>query len=103
MTSTLGRRLAFLLGVVYLAFGVAELVTLDEGLEHLFWAISLLCGSALLFGGLLMAGRSGEICRAMVAVGAVAGIVATLWTIVVPVVALGVTALALRDPRSVAP
>ena len=104
MTSTLGRRLALLLGVTYVGFGIAELIAHldDSAASLLFWVVSLLGGGALVLGGLLMARRSRDLGRALVTVGAAFGMVATMWTVLVPAIAVIVIALTLREPHPIA-
>lgn len=103
MATTLGRRLALLLGVAYVGFGIAELIEHvdDSAVSLLFWVVSLLGGGALVLGGLLMARRSRDAGRALVTVGAAFGMVATMWTLLVPAVAVVVIALALREPHPI--
>jgi hypothetical protein len=102
MTRRLGRRLAPLLGATYLVLGVLELVRHNDesAIALLYWAISLLGGGILVLAGLRAMPRSRDVGRGLVAVGAAFGVVPTLWTIVIPAVALVVIARVLREPQA---
>jgi hypothetical protein len=97
----LARSLALALGLLYLAAGLAESVRAvssgDGGLW--FWCGSLVGGGVLVLAGLRLRDRRPEVGRSLVCVGAVMGILATGWTVVVPVLALAVVVLELREPR----
>ena len=96
----LARRAALALAGAYAALGVAETVRLtvtgDGGV--LFWSGSLLGGAALLLLGALRRSASPDRRRvAAVVVGAVLGLPATAWTLVVPLLAVAVVLLTLRS------
>ena len=84
--------LTIFLGVLYIAAGIAEttraVVSGDGGIP--FWFGSLVGGGALILLGHILR-RS-----VLVTVGCLAGVIATAWTIVVPVLALIVIVLAWR-------
>jgi hypothetical protein len=103
MTSTMGRRLALLLGTAYLAFGLAEVVRHlgDPASGRIYWAITLLGGGALVLGGLQLTRRSPDAGRGCVTVGAAIGMVPAMWTYVVPVLAVAVIFYALQEPRPI--
>ncbi|MEO7270024.1 MAG: hypothetical protein ABIW49_12540 [Knoellia sp.] len=96
------RLLTIGLGILYVAAGLAETVRLtrsgDGGLA--FWFGTLVGGGSLVLAGLYIQGsghhRRGDI---MLIVGAVAGMLATMWTLVVPVLALVVIWLTLTAPK----
>jgi hypothetical protein len=85
-------------GGIYLVFGVAELVAhLHQPVSLAFWAPSLLGGGALVLWGIF--GRRRVSSRLVVA-GALLGLVATAWTLVVPVLAMVLVVLTFnRAPR----
>lgn len=88
-------------GGVYLAFGVGELVAhLDQPVSLAFWAPSLLGGGALVLYGIF--GPRSRFSTKLVVAGALLGIVATAWTLIVPVLAMLLVVLtfnsAHRDP-----
>lgn len=91
--------LAMSLGGLYVVAGIAEtiraVVTGDGGIP--FWFGSLVGGGALiLLGTLGLRGRP-RLARGLVTVGCLAGVLATLWTIVIPLFALTVVVLVQRN------
>ena len=83
-----------LVGGLYLLLGTAELIAkADDPLSLLFWLPSLWGGGALLLYGVFR--RSGPSVRA-VAGGALLGMLASAWTIVVPVLAIALVVLVIR-------
>jgi hypothetical protein len=73
-------------GGIYLVFGVGELLAhLDQPVSLAFWAPSLLGGGALVLYGIF--GRP-RVSTKLVVSGALLGLVATAWTLVVPVLAV---------------
>jgi hypothetical protein len=99
MQSRWGRRATLVLGAVFLAFGVAESVTHwhDTLAARGFWAGSLLGGAVLVLGGALTWARHPRTSAALVVVGTLAGLLATAWTIAIPLLGITVIALAVRD------
>ncbi len=98
-------RLAFWLtlglGVLYLAAGTAETVravTSDDG-GLWFWFGTLVGGGALVLAGLATPARHPNIRRSLICVGSVVGVLATAWTVVIPLVAVAVVVLTLHEPR----
>lgn len=93
------RRLTVTLGTVYTILGSLEVILRlkDPDLGAMaFLGGTQLVGAALIFGGLF--GPVPEARRRVVIiVGAVAGLVATFWTVVIPILAISVIALNLRD------
>jgi hypothetical protein len=85
--------LTILLGVLYIVTGIAEttraVVSGDGGIP--FWFGSLVGGGALILLGHVLRRR------VLVTVGCLAGVLATAWTIVVPVIALIVIVAAWRS------
>jgi hypothetical protein len=81
------RILGGVVGVIYLAFGVGELLAhLDHPVSLVFWAPSLLGGGALVLYGIF--GRATRFSTRLVVAGALLGLVATAWTLIVPVLAI---------------
>lgn len=91
----LTRGLTLGLGLLYLTAGVAKtgrvLRTGDGG--PWFWSGSLLGGGVLVLAGLAMTSRHPRVGRALICTGGLMGIVATRWTVVVPLLALVVVVL----------
>jgi hypothetical protein len=95
------RSLGGFVGGIYLAFGAGELVAhLDQPVSLAFWAPSLLGGGALVLYGIF--GRRRRFSTRLVVAGALLGIVATAWTLIVPMLAMLLVVLtfnsAHRDP-----
>jgi hypothetical protein len=94
------RWVAILGGVVgglYLALGVGELLAHPGRPASLaFWAPSLLGGGALVLYGVF--GRR-RVSAKLVAGGALLGLMATAWTLVVPVLAIVLVVLTFNGPH----
>jgi hypothetical protein len=91
-----------LVGGVYLLLGIAEaLATSAESASMVLWVL-LLCGGALVLYGIF--GRGG-VSPKLVTVGALAGIVGSALTLIVPVAAIVLVVLVYHDENrpSVAP
>lgn len=99
MQSRLGRRLTPALGVLLLAFGVAEVIAHRDDTVGalLFWGGALLGGGSLVVAGSLVWSRGPLVAAALVVIGTMAGMLATAWTILMPLLGLAVIVLALRD------
>jgi hypothetical protein len=86
------------LAVLYVVAGVAESVRAvtsgDGGLW--FWFGSLVGGGALMLAGLAVPSRHPNVGRTLVCVGSMVGVLATAWTVVVPLAAVAVVALNLH-------
>jgi hypothetical protein len=98
------RRLGIFLGLVFVVFGVLETIRVfasgDGGL--LFWFGTLCGGGALiLLSTLRLKSRPGLSLAALI-VGVLAACVATVWTVVLPVLALLLMVLRMTE-RSEAP
>lgn len=95
MTLQLVRRLTLALAAVYAALGALEVVlkVVDESAVATiaFFGGTLLGGAGLILCG-LYAHVSGTTRRVLVILGACAGLLASAWTLVVPALALTVTA-----------
>jgi hypothetical protein len=91
-------RLPIVLGVLYLVAGVAETIrvfsTGDGGLA--FWFGTLVGGGTLVLLGALAFRERPRLYVGLVTVGALAGMLATMWTLVVPVLAIAVIVLVIR-------
>jgi hypothetical protein len=93
------RTLSLCLGVLYVGLGVAELITHRAGtpFELLFWGGSLVGGGLLVVAGAALRPRHRPTGLGLLTIGAVLGMNATAWTLVVPVLAILVLVLAFRD------
>jgi hypothetical protein len=84
-----------IVGGLYVALGIAELAThLDEPVSLIFWLSSLWGGGALVLYGVF--GRP-EVTTRLVIAGSLLGLVATAWTLIIPVLAIALVIFAIRD------
>jgi hypothetical protein len=95
--------LTFGLSLLYIAAGIAETVRAvssgDGGLW--FWLGTLIGGGVLMLAGLAVpSGRHPNVGRVLICVGSMMGVVATTWTVVVPLIAVAVVVLTLHRPTS---
>jgi predicted membrane protein len=91
-------------GVVLLALGVAELVThLDEPLSLFFWLPALWGGGALVLVGVFRTTVRPWLSEVLVIIGAFLGLLATAWTVLVPVLMLTLVVLTIVHTRRKAP
>ena len=99
MRSRVGRWLTVTLGVLLLAFGVAETLThLDDTLAaRVFWSGTLFGGGALVLVGAAVWPRHPPAGFALVTLGAVVGMLPTAWTLLLPLLSLTVIALGVLD------
>ena len=90
------------LGLLYVAAGIAESVRAvtsgDGGLW--FWLGSLVGGGALVLSGMAVSSRHPNVGRTLICVGSMMGVLATGWTLVVPLIAVAVVVLNLQTPTS---
>jgi hypothetical protein len=90
------------LGLLYVAAGIAESVRAvtsgDGGLW--FWLGSLVAGGALVLSGMAVSSRHPNVGRTLICVGSMMGVLATGWTLVVPLIAVAVVVLNLQKPTS---
>ena len=95
------RRLGAALGIIYLALGVAESIThLDEPGSLVFWAPALLGGGTLVLLGVFVVREPRWPSTSLVGVGLLGATLATAWTIILPLAAIGLFVLvALRSDR----
>lgn len=87
------------LGLLYVAAGAAgpaRAASSGDG-GRAFWTSTLVGGGALVLAGLALTDRRPHVGRGLVCVGSLIGILATSWTIVVPVLAVAVVVLTLRE------
>jgi len=85
------RILGGVVGGIYLALGAAELVShLDSPASLAFWLPSLWGGGALVLYGVF--GRA-VVSAKLVTAGALLGMVATAWTLIVPLLAIALVVL----------
>jgi hypothetical protein len=92
------RILGAIVGAIYLVFGAGELLAhLDQTVSLVFWAPSLLGGGALVLYGIF--GRQSRFSTRLVVFGALLGLVATAWTLVVPVLAIVLVVLTFNSAQ----
>lgn len=91
MSPTLGRRLGLVWGALLLVFGVLEVVTHrnDTAAALAFWGLTLLGGGALVLAGILLRPSRRTLGQSLLILGTVAGILPTMWTLLMPL--LGIT------------
>jgi hypothetical protein len=87
--------LTVFLGLLYLIAGMAEttraVVTGDGGIP--FWFGTLVGGGTMVLFGALAYRKRPRLSRRLIEIGAILGILATAWTVVVPLLALAVIVL----------
>jgi hypothetical protein len=90
------------LALLYLSAGIAESVQAvqDPDGNLWFWFGTLIGGGALILAGLAVPARHPNVGRTLICVGSMMGVLATTWTIVVPLVAVTVVVLNLQKPVS---
>jgi uncharacterized membrane protein HdeD (DUF308 family) len=90
--------LTVFLGLLYVVAGIAEttraVVTGDGGIP--FWFGSLVGGGTLVLLGALAFRQRPRLSRRLIVIGALLGVIATMWTLVVPLLALAVVVLTLQ-------
>jgi hypothetical protein len=92
------RILGVVVGGGFLALGVAELVArLDDPLPLLFWLPTLWGGGMLVLVGVFGMDYRPALSTALVVVGTVVGLLASVWTILMPVLGLTLIALTILD------
>ena len=93
--------LALVLALGYLVAGIGGWIgdVTDGGSDLAFWLVFLLGGAVLILVGLFGVPRWSAASVALLAIGALAGALALFWTIVVPVLALVLVALAIATAR----
>ena len=98
------KILGLVLGAVFLLFGIIEVVThrRDTAGALAFWGLSLLGGGALVLVGTLVRTTRRDLGLILVVIGAVAGTNATLWTLLVPILAVVTVVAAFREGRPAA-
>ena len=94
------------LGVLYVVAGILEttraVVTGDGGLP--FWFGTLVGGGTAILLGVLVFRDRPQLSTVLVVTGAMVGVLATMWTVVVPLLAAAVVILTLRETNeSLAP
>lgn len=98
------RALGWVVGAGFFLLGFAELVTrLDEPLTLLFWLPTLWGGAALVLLGVFHAPPGSTLAAALVAVGTTAGLLASAWTIAMPLLGIALVYFAVIAARRPAP
>jgi len=98
-------RLAWFVGLTFIAMGIVEVVVRivsQESIamdEYAFWFLSLCGGGVLVLVGSFVVKRPAWASVTLVAIGCVAGMVATMWTLVLPVFAIALLVLTARRVR----
>lgn len=92
------RRMAAGLGVVLILLGVAEVIRDVQGSQggYVFWFVSLCGGGALILWGTFRPPARDPLALGMVVGGCLMAILATMWTIVLPILLLTLIALRVR-------
>ena len=99
MTVSWGHRLGLGLAAAYFVLGVTALWT-NQGRPEgvLLWSgIALVCGALLLVAGVIGPWDHATVELSLIIGGLLLGIVATLWTVIIPLVAVAVAAVLLRE------
>ena len=94
--------LALLVAVGYAAAGIIGWIadaTEGDGSDLAFWLVFLLGGAALVLAGVFLTQRWSWPSVLLVSTGAVAGAVALVWSVVVPILALVLIGLAVVAAR----
>lgn len=94
--------LALVLALGYAAAGIGGWlgdVTDGDGSDLAYWLVFLLGGATLLLAGLYLVGRWSPASVALVSVGALAGALALVWTVLVPLLAVVLIVLAVLANR----
>lgn len=97
--------LTWFVGVVFIALGVIEVVVRVVSRDPVeldalaFWSLSLCGGGALVLLGAFVVPRPSWGSFALIAAGCLAGTVATMWTLLLPVLAAAVLVLAVPRRR----
>ena len=91
------RVLALVLGVGFILLGIAETVFAIPagGVAMLLWFGSLCVGGALILIGTFALSRKGWLSFSLTAIGSLAAANATMWTIILPLLAATLLVLAL--------
>jgi hypothetical protein len=90
------RALGGTIGAVFVALGAAELVThLDEPLSLFFWLPSLWGGGALVLVGVFASAPRPWLSLVLMLVGVFLGLLATAWTLIMPVLVFAFVVLAI--------
>ena len=92
------RVLGAVVGGGFLILGAAELVVrLDDPLALLFWLPALFGGGALVLIGVFRTTARPTLSIVLVIVGTAAGLLASFWTILMPILGLTLVVLTLRN------
>lgn len=90
----LTRALGATVAAGFLALGAGELVTrLDHPLPLLFWLPTLWGGAALILLGFFHPAARGHRSTALVVLGALLGLIPSVWTVLMPVLVLALVVL----------
>ena len=99
MQTPLARRLTLVLAVIYAVMATLEVVLRLEDPD--FGAMAFLAGTLSIGAVLIFLGLFGPVPQKfrvpVIMLGIVTGLIATVWTVVVPILAIAVVVLTLRD------
>jgi len=100
--TTAAYWLALVMGIAYAAGGIIGWiadVTDGDGSDLAFWLLFLLGGAALILAGLFLARRWSWSSALLISLGAAAGALALLWSILAPLLAVVLIALTVSAAR----
>ena len=90
------------MGSLLIVLGVAETVRVlrsgDGGLA--FWFGTLVGGGTLILGGVALTDRKPRVARALLVAGALAGMLPTMWTLVVPALLAALIVVRMNTPSA---
>ena len=102
MQTPLARRLTLVLAVIYAVMATLEVVLRLEDPD--FGAMAFLAGTLSAGAALILLGLFGPVPQRfqvpVIMLGIVTGLIATVWTVVVPILAIAVVVLTLRGERA---
>lgn len=104
--TTAALALGVLLGVGYIAAGVIGWIadaTDGDGSDLFFWLLLLVGGGVLILAGLFVFTSPPVLSIVLVAIGAIAGALALVWSVIVPILALVLIALLIVRARRSGP
>ncbi len=97
----LERILGWFLGIGFILFGLIETGVAINARSSIgfFWFPALCGGGALILLGMFKIRQPVPLSAALVVIGCLLGALATMWTVLIPVLAVTLIVLVLRNPR----